>query len=172
MPRPAVSEFKSEESEKAAALKASKSGCTTLEAENVAQDKEAQARAAAQRQAEEQVRLEAAKRESESLDCLNPKNGTKADDSHSGKCGPSPDVAKILTASRGHGPWNVAEQLLGPEVSAVEILKLARQIRDAYDETHGKGSSARIRVNERWLTDDQWHKIVEGNDKFRGKYAN
>ncbi len=158
-----------EESERLAALKASKLACTSLEAESIAKEKDTQANEAAQRHAEAQRKLTAAQ---EALEHSNRKADTKPAEDHHRECAPSPDIAKILTASKGNGPWTIAEKLLGPEASAIEILNLARQIRNSYEEAHGKGSAHRIRVNERWLTDEQWHKIVEGNDKFKGKYAN
>jgi len=160
-----------DETAKAAAQKASKLACTALDTENTAREKESLAQDAARRQAEEQRKLADAQEQVDILERLHPRKGRTVDEPFPDKCGPSPDVTRILTASKGKGPWTVAEQLLGPEASALEVLTLARQIRDAYNEVHGKGSASRIRVNERWLTDEQWHKIAESNDKFKGKYA-
>lgn len=86
--------------------------------------------------------------------------------------GPSADIVQLLTAQKGQGPWQAAHELLGPQASAKETINLARQIRDAYESCHGgKGSAQKIKPGERWLTDEQWRAIVNGNDKFKGKYA-
>lgn len=86
--------------------------------------------------------------------------------------GPSADISQLLTAKKGQGPWQAAHELLGSHASAKEVLSLSRQIREAYESTHGgKGSAQHIKPGERWLSDEQWRVIVKSNEKFSGKYA-
>lgn len=155
-----------EESEKAAAERAAKLSCASMGAENMAPDRD-RVREGQNRLADGERPVGRDRTDADAYDCFNPNRETI----NTKRC-PTPDVVRTLTASKGNGPWSVAEHLLGQEAPAVEVLKLARQIRDEYEATHGgKGSAARIKTNERWLTDEQWQKLVESNDKLKAKYA-